>query len=153
MERLQIAGQTKMKRIRSLAYAGLVILFSLPAVACNSNVVPVSIANPKAKHIVASALPDEPFISERAGYYDTAWPSEHADLWRSHAVLNAGLPADFSAEQLIVTTATLNLPVWGYTRAKNEVFVLGGSPMALASFTQAIRTGETIKRRASFLST
>jgi hypothetical protein len=81
------------------------------------------------------------FIPERAGYYDTVWPSEHTDLWRSHAVLNAGLPTNFTPEQLFVNTAPLNLPVWGYTRAKHEVFVAGGSPFLLDSFTQAIKTG------------
>jgi hypothetical protein len=38
------------------------------------------------------------FVPERAGYYDTVWPSEHTDLWRSHAVLNAGLPVNFTSE-------------------------------------------------------
>ena len=31
-------------------------------------------------------------LPERAGYYDTTWPSEHCDLWRSHAAPGAGLP-------------------------------------------------------------
>lgn len=81
------------------------------------------------------------FVPERAGYFDTVWPSEHTDLWRSHAVLNAGLPASFTSEQLFVNTAPLNLPVWGYTRSHHEVFVAGGSPFLLDSFTQAIKTG------------
>ena len=80
---------------------------------------------------------------QRAGYYETVWPSEHTDLWRSHAVSNVGLPADFDPAKLTVTTANLNLPVWGYTRAKDEVFVIGGSPAMLELFTQMIKNGGT----------
>lgn len=78
---------------------------------------------------------------ERAGYYDTVWPSEHTDLWRSHAVVDAGLPADFDPSRLAISTVRLNLPVWGYTRKRDEVFISGGSPFALDSFTQAIKDG------------
>jgi hypothetical protein len=78
---------------------------------------------------------------QRAGYYETVWPSEHTDLWRSHAVSNVGLPADFDPAKLTVTTASLNLPVWGYTRAKDEVFAIGGSPFMLEIFTQMIKNG------------
>ena len=80
---------------------------------------------------------------QRAGYYETVWPSEHTDLWRSHAVSNVGLPADFDPARLTVTTANLNLPVWGYTRAKDEVFVIGGSPFMLNIFTQTIKNDST----------
>jgi hypothetical protein len=76
---------------------------------------------------------------ERAGYFDTVWPSEHTDLWRSHAVLDAGLPADFDPRRLNVSAVGLNLPVWGYTRRHDEVFVIGGSPVALDTFTRAYK--------------
>jgi hypothetical protein len=79
---------------------------------------------------------------QRAGYYETVWPSEHTDLWRSHAVSNVGLPADFDPAKLTVTTAKLNLPVWGYTRAKDQVFVIGGSPFMLDIFTEMIKNGD-----------
>src|ERR687886_164904 len=97
--------------------------------------------NPARKPLLQPDAGTQPFVPERAGYYDTVWPSEHTDLWRSPPVLNAGLPADFTSEQLFVNTAPLNLPVWGYTRAQDEVFVAGGSPFLLDSFTQAIKTG------------
>ena len=100
--------------------------------------------NPAGKSLVHHYTGTQAFVPQRAGYYDTVWPSEHTDLWRSHAVLNAGLPAKFTAEQLSVSTAHLNLPVWGYTRTQNEVFVIGGSPFLLDSFTQAIKTGQPL---------
>jgi hypothetical protein len=106
------------------------------------------IENPARKSLLQSYTGTQPFVPQRAGYYDTVWPSEHTDLWRSHAVLNAGLPTSFTSEQLSVTTAMLNLPVWGYTRAQHEVFVAGGSPFLLDSFTQAIKTGEPLSGSA-----
>lgn len=80
-------------------------------------------------------------MPERAGYYDTVWPSEHTDLWRSHAVLDAGLPADFDPARLTVSAVQLNLPVWGYTREHDEIFITGGSPVALDAFTESYKYG------------
>jgi hypothetical protein len=69
------------------------------------------------------------------------WPSEHADLWRSHAAFDAGPPGAVDLTTPRVTTAALTLPTWRYTRDANQVFVMGGSPFALNTFTQAIKTG------------
>jgi hypothetical protein len=93
------------------------------------------------KRIIQPLTEKQLLAPQRAGYYETVWPSEHTDLWRSHAVSNAGLPADFDPAKLAVTTANLNLPVWGYTRTKNEVFAIGGSPFMLNIFTQMIKNG------------
>lgn len=91
---------------------------------------------------IIQPLTDKQMLApQRAGYYETVWPSEHTDLWRSHAVSNVGLPADLDPARLTVTTANLNLPVWGYTRAKDQVFVIGGSPAMLNIFTQTIKNG------------
>jgi len=99
--------------------------------------------NTTGKPIIQPLTDKQLLAPQRAGYYETVWPSEHTDLWRSHAVSNAGLPADFDPAKLTVTTANLNLPVWGYTRAKDEVFVIGGSPFMLNIFTQTIKNGGT----------
>lgn len=88
----------------------------------------------------------KPFQPARAGYFDTAWPSEHTDLWRSHAVLDAGLPARFDPRHLAASSVRLNLPTWGYTRRDNEIFIVGGSPVALNSFTQAIKKGAPLTK-------
>jgi hypothetical protein len=96
---------------------------------------------PTAEPIIQPLTDKQLLAPQRAGYYETVWPSEHTDLWRSHAVSNVGLPADFDSAKLAVTTANLNLPVWGYTRAKDEVFVIGGSPFMLNIFTQTIKNG------------
>lgn len=98
-------------------------------------------SNTTDKQIIQPLTDKQLLAPQRAGYYETVWPSEHTDLWRSHAVSNVGLPADFDPAKLAVTTANLNLPVWGYTRAKDEVFVIGGSPFMLNEFTQTIKNG------------
>ena len=85
-------------------------------------------ASPTDERIIQPLTEKQSLAPQRAGYYETVWPSEHTDLWRSHAVSGVGLPADFDPAKLTVATANLNLPVWGYTRAKDEVFVIGGSP-------------------------
>jgi len=98
---------------------------------------------PFRKRIIQPLTEKQLLAPQRAGYYETVWPSEHTDLWRSHAVSNVGLLADFAPAKLAVTTANLNLPVWGYTRAKDEVFAIGGSPFMLNIFTQMIKNGGT----------
>ncbi|HET6975561.1 MAG TPA: hypothetical protein VFI24_04510 [Pyrinomonadaceae bacterium] len=98
-------------------------------------------ATPTDEPIIQPLTEKQSLAPQRAGYYETVWPSEHTDLWRSHAVSGVGLPADFDPTKLTVTTANLNLPVWGYTRAKDEVFVIGGSPCMLNIFTQMIKNG------------
>jgi hypothetical protein len=100
-------------------------------------------ANSTAKPIIQPLTEKQLLAPQRAGYYETVWPSEHTDLWRSHAVSNVGLPADFDPAKLAVTTANLNLPVWGYTRAKDQVFAIGGSPFMLNIFTRTIKNGGT----------
>lgn len=102
--------------------------------------------------IIQPLTEQQALTPQRAGYYETVWPSEHTDLWRSHAVSNVGLPADFDPAKLTVTTANLNLPVWGYTRAKDEVFVIGGSPAMLELFTQMIKNGGTDESKIEALS-
>ena len=109
-------------------------------------------ANATATPIIQPLNYEQQLAPQRAGYYDTVWPSEHTDLWRSHAVSNVGLPAYFDPAKLTVTTANLNMPVWGYTRAKDEVFVIGGSPAMLEIFTQMIKNGGTDESKIEALS-
>lgn len=79
----------------------------------------------------------------KSGYYNTTWPSEHADLIRSHAVLSGGLPRDFNKSDLQVTSTKIYMPTWGYTRDKNEIFVIGGSPQFMSTFTDSIKNGKS----------
>lgn len=81
-----------------------------------------------------------------SGYAATTWPSEHADLARSHAVLLGGLPKGFDSAKLQVASTELYLPTWGYTGGQNEVFVIGGSPQLMTTFTQSIQGGKDLSK-------
>jgi hypothetical protein len=73
------------------------------------------------------------------GYYETAWPSEHRDPWRTHAAAG-GLPADVGGVSLATASVALPVaPAWGYTRARDQIFVIGGSPFFLDVFTELIQ--------------
>ncbi|MBC8091505.1 MAG: hypothetical protein H7Y15_06110 [Pseudonocardia sp.] len=122
--------------------AGLLVLLALLAAWLLVPRYPADLEVAQIDSTAPEPRPVEPTVLERTGYYDTVWPSEHADLWRSHAVSDAGLPADFDVDRLEVTSTALNLPTWGYTRGEDEVFVIGGSPFLLDTFTQSIATGE-----------
>jgi hypothetical protein len=72
-------------------------------------------------------------------YANTTWPTEHADVWRSHAA-PSGLPAGVGRMRLRTAVATLPpAPVWGYVGRGRAVYVIGGSPYLLNMFTALLR--------------
>ena len=73
----------------------------------------------------------------RIGYYKTLWPSEMTDLYRSHCVLNGGLPL-LPKKLKITTFDKLPAPSFGYTRKQNEIYILGGSVAFLGAFINGI---------------
>lgn len=74
----------------------------------------------------------------RASLYDTAWPADMANLNRTNAVINAGLPRGFSCQDVRVDTVPMPFPVFSYTRKLDEVFVLGGLPRILQDYVSRI---------------
>lgn len=75
----------------------------------------------------------------RTGYYDTTWPNDHTDLWRTHAVKGAGLASHTTSDDLEATVYTLgSYPAWGYSREADQIYVIGGSPFLLDLFTDNI---------------
>ena len=80
--------------------------------------------------VVLAAQPYAP------AYANTTWPSEHHDVWRTHAVA-AGLPARIRGLQ--AESAMLPpVPVWGYVGIDGNLYVLGGAPYLLDVFTKLI---------------
>jgi len=79
----------------------------------------------------------------RAGLYKTVWPLEHADTWRTQTSPVGGLPAGFSAKALHATSIKLDQPIVGYTREQREVFVMGGMPFLMNTYTQDIMNNST----------
>jgi len=74
----------------------------------------------------------------RASLYPTTWPADMANLNRSNAVVNAGLPRDVRAEDVVIETVEMPFPVFSYTRNDDEVFVVGGTPLVLDQYVSAI---------------
>jgi hypothetical protein len=67
------------------------------------------------------------------------WPTEHRDPWRTHAA-TGGLPASLDGVQLSNASVALPItPTWGYTRTRDQIFVIGGSPFSLDVFTRLIQ--------------
>jgi hypothetical protein len=76
----------------------------------------------------------KPFRSP--AYANTPWPTEHADVWRTHAA-PTGLPADLGRVKLATESVALPpVPVWGYVGTGDKLYVVGGSPYLLNMFTQ-----------------
>lgn len=70
------------------------------------------------------------------GYANTPWPTEHADVWRTHAA-PTGLRVDLGRVRLITRSVALPPePVWGYVGTGGKLYVIGGSPYLLNMFTQ-----------------
>src|SRR5262245_24493676 len=71
----------------------------------------------------ASSATCPPVLAARprpAAYADTSWPTEHADVWRTHAAAT-GLPS--GVERLRLRTKSVALPdepVWGYVGTGDE---------------------------------
>src|SRR5262249_17940440 len=77
-----------------------------------------------------------PAPTRSPAYANTPWPTEHADVWRTHAA-RTGLPAGVGRVALRTASATLpDEPVWGYVGTGDKLYVVGGSPYLLNMFTQ-----------------
>jgi hypothetical protein len=84
----------------------------------------------------ASCAPVLSAPARSPAYADTPWPTEHADVWRTHAA-PTGLPANVRRLTLSTRSATLpDEPVWGYVGTGGKLYVIGGSPYLLNMFTQ-----------------
>lgn len=91
--------------------------------------------------------PSKPFRSP--AYASTPWPTEHADVWRTHAAAT-GLPANLDRFRLATRSARLPLePAWGYVGESGTLYVIGGAPYLLNMFTELMLGAS--KRRIPFL--
>ena len=74
----------------------------------------------------------------RQGYFPTLYPSERADLFRSHAVVNGGLPVNFHSNIKSESINNLVSPTFGYTREQEQLYIIGGSPAVLNKYIKGI---------------
>jgi hypothetical protein len=102
----------------------------------------VSVGSPEA----SSRGTCEPSLTAPArspGYADTPWPTEHADVWRTHAA-STGLPGNLDRVRLATASARLpEEPVWGYVGTGDKLYVIGGSPYLLNMFTELMLGAST----------
>jgi hypothetical protein len=84
------------------------------------------------------ASPDGGQTGYQASLYDTAWPSDMANLNRSNSVVNAGLPRDATAETVAIESVEMPYPAFSYTRNEDEVFVIGGTSFVLNRYVDQI---------------
>ena len=91
---------------------------------------------------IAAAVSGAGVVFDRAGYFDTPWPSTHTDGWRTQAT-QGGLPDGVASADLVATSVEVPpFPVLGYTRG-DHVYVLGGSPSSMELYTNLILRGES----------
>lgn len=81
-----------------------------------------------------STAQSDPQPGYRASLYDTVWPADMANLNRSNSVVNAGFPRGTRSENVMIETVEMPFPAFAYTKDDDEIFVLGGTPLALDNF-------------------
>ena len=119
---------------RRWAILAIVAVVGLVAAACSDDADESTSTSTASTTDESSPAAEAEQLSDRGGYADTPWPSEHADRWRTHAV-RGGLPEDVTSEDLVATTAPVPaVPQWGYTKG-DHVYVIGGQPATLGIFT------------------
>lgn len=129
-----LLGLTMLVGCTSLASSGRK---STPTTAVTATGSPGS-GQPKEYNLTGSCVPTIVPPPSSPGLAATTWPTEHADVWRTHAAA-AGLPAGLGQMKLHTATATLPpVPVWGYVGTGREVYVMGGAPYLLDMFTKLI---------------
>lgn len=111
-------------------------LLIIGLISCNNN--------PKSTKSTDNTSIEE--IGYRASLYETSWPADMANLNRSNAVNNAGFPVGTSSEDVKIETVEMPFPSFAYTRAENEIFVVGGTPFMLGVFDD-IMDGTAAKKK------
>ncbi|MEO1480508.1 MAG: hypothetical protein AAFU77_00265 [Myxococcota bacterium] len=77
-------------------------------------------------------------VGYRASLYDTDFPTERKNLNGTHTLMNVGFPRDVRAEDVLVETIEMPFPALLYSRDPDEIFVFGGTPLALDTFVSLI---------------
>jgi hypothetical protein len=77
-------------------------------------------------------------LGYRAGLYDTAFPSERVNLNATHAVIQGGFPRGTTVEDVAVELIEMPYPILLYTRDADELFIYGGTPLAIEDYAGLI---------------
>lgn len=76
----------------------------------------------------------KPGAGYRAGFYDTAFPSERVYLNGSKGVAKGGFPRGTTTKDVAVEVIEMPYPVLLYTRKPDEIFVFGGTPLIIQDY-------------------
>ena len=77
-------------------------------------------------------------VGYRASLYATDFPTERKNLNGTHTLMNVGFPRNVRAEDVLVETIEMPFPALLYSRDPDEIFVFGGTPLALNTFVSLI---------------
>ena len=103
--------------------------------------------------------PEQELSGYRASLYPTHAPTERKNLNGTNSLVGVGFSRDVTVDEIVVDTIEMPYPVLLYTREADEMFVLGGAPLAIANFVSFVdglpihrsayhRTGRPLRLRS-----
>jgi hypothetical protein len=97
--------------------------------------------SPTASTTTTTAAPTaagEELLGYREGLYPTGFPTERKNLNGTHSLADVGFPRDVMLDDIAIETIEMPYPVLLYTRDPGELFVIGGTPLAIAEYVGLI---------------
>ena len=82
--------------------------------------------------------PDRELLGYRASLYPTDFPTERKSLSGTHEIVDAGFPRDVTLDDIEIETIDMPYPALMYTRDADEIFVIGGTPLAIDNYVSLI---------------
>jgi haloalkane dehalogenase len=70
-------------------------------------------------------------LGYRAGLYQSDFPTERKNLNGTHELQDIGFPRDITIDDVVVETIDMPYPALLYTRAPEELFIMGGMPFGI----------------------
>jgi len=81
---------------------------------------------------------DRELLGYRASLYPTDFPTERKSLSGTHEIVDAGFPRDVTLDDIEIETIDMPYPALMYTRDDDEIFVIGGTPLAIDNYVSLI---------------
>ena len=82
--------------------------------------------------------PRQDLLGYRASLYPTDFPTERKSLSGTHEIVDAGFPRDVTIDDIEIETIEMPYPALMYTRDDDEIFVIGGTPLAIDNYVSLI---------------
>ncbi len=88
--------------------------------------------------VIGEPVTERDLLGYRASLYPTDYPTERKNLNGTNSLMGVGFSRDVTVDKIVVDSIEMPYPVLLYTRDTDEVFVLGGTPMAIANYVSFI---------------